>query len=180
MGSLTSFLQVAVARKAQHLDGTKASVKGWIRSIRKQGKISFVELNDGSSLKHLQVVVPKVSLPEALNVGSSVEVVGQLAKGPRSHGYEMELHADTTGSFRVFGDCDNKTYPLQKKFHSPEFLRDILHLRPRSNLAGAVLRLRNSLSQGIRNYFQHEGGFIEVNTPIITSNDCEGAKKCFP
>ena len=179
MSSLSlRFLRLANARKAQDLDGAAANVQGWVRSIRKQGKISFVELNDGSCVKHMQVVVPTGSLPEKLTVGSSVGVAGVLAKGPKSHGHEMELHVDTLENFQVFGVCDPKAYPLQKKFHSPEFLRDILHLRPRSNLAGAVLRVRNSLSQGIRNYFQTEG-FIEVNTPVITSNDCEGAGEMF-
>jgi asparaginyl-tRNA synthetase len=170
-------LRVSRARKAHDLVGASVQVSGWVRSVRKQGKVSFVGLSDGSSVGHLQVVVPSDELPP-VSVGSSVSVCGVLAQGPVSHGGDMEIQTSHHADFSVLSRCESKTYPLQKKFHSPEFLRDILHLRPRSNLAGAVLRLRNGLSHGIRQFFTAED-FIEINTPILTSNDCEGAGEMF-
>ncbi len=155
------------------------TVKGWVRTKREQKEFTFVEVNDGSSMAGLQVVVNQdvpgyAETIKRLGTGASVEVAGTLVESP-AKGQRIELKA---GSIAVYGEADPETYPLQKKRHSFEFLRDIAHLRARTNTLGAVFRVRNAASRAIHQFFQ-ERGFIWVHTPIISASDCEGAGEMF-
>ena len=160
--------------------GTEVDVRGWVRTRResKQG-FAFVELNDGSSLKNLQVVVDS-QVPgyddflKQLTTGSSIRVIGEVKASP-AKGQAVEVHAR---ELTVYGTADAEKYPLQKKGHSFEFLRDIAHLRPRTNTFGAIARVRNATCAAIHNFFQSRG-FLYVHTPIITTSDCEGAGQMF-
>jgi asparaginyl-tRNA synthetase len=152
-------------------------VQGWVRTRRDAKTFSFIELNDGSSLKSLQVIAPD-SLPnygdvQHLQTGASISVRGKLVQS-QGKGQAWEVVAD---ELTIVGSSD-ETYPLQKKGHTPEFLREISHLRPRSNLFGSVFRVRSRLAFAIHQFFQ-ERGFIYVHTPIITGSDCEGAGELF-
>ncbi|KAB8319704.1 asparagine--tRNA ligase [Tolypothrix campylonemoides VB511288] len=154
-------------------------VQGWVRTKRELKGFSFIEVNDGSSLASLQVVINQ-DLPEyddilkKLNTGASVEVAGVLVAS-QGKGQRIELKAEKV---KVYGEADPETYPLQKKRHSFEFLRTIGHLRSRTNSLGAVFRVRNACATAIHQFFQ-ERGFFWVHTPIITANDCEGAGELF-
>jgi asparaginyl-tRNA synthetase len=155
------------------------TVQAWVRTKREQKEFSFVEVNDGSSLTGLQVLVNQ-DLPgygeiiRQLNTGASVEISGVLAPS-LGKGQRVELKA---ASVAVYGTADPETYPLQKKRHSFEFLRTIGHLRSRTNTLGAVFRVRNACATAIHNFFQ-EQGFLWVHTPIITASDAEGAGELF-
>ena len=160
--------------------GDRFTVMGWVRTRRdSKGGFSFLELNDGSCLSNLQVVADG-GLPnyqdEILNIhtGTALRVEGTLKASP-GKGQKVELQADHV---RILGWADPKTYPLQKKRHSFEFLRTIAHLRPRTNTFGAVARIRNAVSYAVHTFFQ-ERGFIYLHTPIITGSDCEGAGEMF-
>ncbi|MBW4516749.1 MAG: asparagine--tRNA ligase [Timaviella obliquedivisa GSE-PSE-MK23-08B] len=154
-------------------------VQAWVRTKREQKEFSFVEVNDGSSLAGLQVVVNQ-DLPNynnvirQLNTGASVEISGVLAPS-LGKGQRVELRAT---SVTVYGGADPETYPLQKKRHSFEFLRTIGHLRSRTNSLGAVFRVRNACATAIHNFFQ-EQDFLWIHTPIITASDAEGAGELF-
>ncbi len=159
--------------------GEQVRVAGWIRTRRDTGGFSFLEVNDGSCLANLQIIADKgLENYEAeikkLSTGCSVEITGLLQASP-AKGQAVELQA---GEVRVLGWADPETYPLQKKRHSFEFLREISHLRPRTNALGAVARVRSRLAYAVHTFFQ-ERGFIEVHTPIITTSDCEGAGEMF-
>jgi asparaginyl-tRNA synthetase len=152
-------------------------LQGWVRTRRDAKAFSFIELNDGSCLKGLQIIVD-AALPDYANVakantGASVEVSGKLVES-KGGGQKWEVVAE---KFTVLGEADN-TYPLQKKGHTLEFLREIAHLRPRSNLFGAVFRVRSRLAYAVHQFFQ-ERGFHYVHTPIITASDAEGAGDMF-
>jgi asparaginyl-tRNA synthetase len=152
-------------------------VQGWVRTRRDSKTFSFIELNDGSSLKSLQVIA-KDSLPnygevQKITTGASIVVHGDLVAS-QGKGQRWELVAD---KIDIVGRADD-SYPLQKKGHTPEFLREIAHLRPRSNLFGCVFRVRSRLAFAIHTFF-HERGFVYVHTPIITASDCEGAGELF-
>jgi asparaginyl-tRNA synthetase len=155
------------------------TIQGWVRTKRELKEFSFVEVNDGSSLAGLQVIIHQ-DLPDyaevirQLNTGASIEVAGILVPS-QGKGQRIELSAATV---TVYGEADPETYPLQKKRHSFEFLRTIGHLRSRTNTLGAVFRVRNACAYAIHNFFQ-ERGFLWVHTPIITTNDCEGAGELF-
>lgn len=156
-----------------------ATIKGWVRTKREQKGFSFIEVNDGSSMAGLQVVMNAdlpdyESLVKRLSTGASVEVSGVLVPS-LGKGQRIEVKAD---SVIVYGEADPETYPLQKKRHSFEFLREIGHLRSRTNTLGAVFRVRNACSMAIHQFFQ-EQGFIWVHTPILTASDCEGAGEMF-
>lgn len=157
-----------------------AEVRGWVRTRRdSKGGFSFIELNDGTCMGNLQVVAPAeldnyASEVQKLTAGCSVVVQGQLIESPAA-GQANELHAE---SVRVLGWCDGETYPLQKKRHSFEKLREWSHLRARTNTLGAVMRVRNRLSQSIHRFFDDEG-FYYLHTPIVTASDCEGAGEMF-
>jgi len=153
---------------------------GWIRTRRdSKGGFSFLELNDGSCLKNLQVIADH-SLPcfagieRHLHTGCCVGVTGRLVASP-AKGQRVELRAD---DIQIYGTADPEKYPLQKKRHSFEYLREIAHLRPRTNTLGAVMRVRHRLAWGIHRFF-HDRGFVYLNTPIITTSDCEGAGEMF-
>ncbi|MCU0567689.1 MAG: asparagine--tRNA ligase [Oculatellaceae cyanobacterium Prado106] len=155
------------------------TLQGWVRTKREQKGFSFIEVNDGSSLAGLQVVMHQ-DLPDyadiirKLNTGASVEVTGTLVAS-QGKGQRIELKAE---SAIVYGEADPETYPLQKKRHSFEFLRTIGHLRSRTNTLGAVFRVRNACATAIHNFFQ-ERGFLWIHTPIITASDAEGAGELF-
>ncbi len=159
--------------------GKTVSVAGWIRTRRDTGEFSFLEVNDGSCLANIQIIANEdlenySREIKQLTTGCSVRIRGQLKESP-AKGQEVEIHAD---EIIVVGLADPKTYPLQKKRHSFEFLRDLSHLRPRTNALGAVSRVRSRLSYGVHQFFQ-EKGFFQVHTPIITTSDCEGAGEMF-
>lgn len=159
--------------------GETVTIKGWVRTKREQKDFSFVEVNDGSSLAGLQVVVATdvpgyAETMKRINTGASVEVTGILVASP-AKGQRIEVKAD---ALVVFGDADPDTYPLQKKRHSFEFLRTIAHLRSRTNTLGAVYRVRNAAATAIHQFFQ-ERGFLWIHTPIISASDCEGAGEMF-
>ncbi len=153
---------------------------GWVRTKRDAKDTAFLELNDGSCQGNLQVVIDKTSLPAAeailasIATGASIEVSGELRASPAA-GQKWELAASAV---TLLGAADAETYPLQKKKHSLEFLREISHLRARTNTFGAVARVRNTLSFAIHEYFQNLG-FYYVNTPIVTASDAEGAGQMF-
>jgi len=155
------------------------TIQGWVRTKRELKGFSFVEVNDGSSLANLQVLLNQ-DLPDydalikKLNTGASLEVSGMLVPS-QGKGQRIELKAQTV---QVYGEADPETYPLQKKRHSFEFLRTIGHLRSRTNSFGAVFRVRNACATAIHQFF-HERGFLWVHTPIVTKSDCEGAGEMF-
>lgn len=154
------------------LVGSTVTLKGWIRTVRAQKNFSFIEINDGSTLSNLQVIV--TGEQEGLTTGASVEVVGKVVESPAAK-QKVEIQATNV---KLIGLCDAEHYPLQKKRHSFEFLREIAHLRPRTNTIGAISRLRNCLAFATHRFFQ-ERGFLYLHTPIITASDCEGAGKLF-
>ncbi|MFN6094063.1 MAG: asparagine--tRNA ligase [Verrucomicrobiota bacterium] len=152
-------------------------IAGWVRTRRDSKAFSFLEINDGTCLANLQVVadagIPGSDELAAMNTGASVEVYGKLVPSPAA-GQKWELQAT---SIRLVGGVP-EDYPLQKKGHSAEFLRSIAHLRPRTNLHGAVFRTRSRMAFAIHRFFQ-ERDFVHVHTPIITASDCEGAGEMF-
>ena len=166
-------------KDALHSSGPRESilVQGWVRTRRDSKAFSFIELNDGSSLKNLQVIandsLANYADVQRLTTGASVSVRGKLVQS-QGKGQSWEVVAD---ELTIIGASDD-SYPLQKKGHTPEFLREIAHLRPRSNLFGSVFRVRNRLAYAIHTFFQ-ERGFVYVHTPIITSSDAEGAGELF-
>lgn len=155
----------------------RVQIEGWVRTRRDAKDFSFIEINDGSCLHNLQIIVdatmPGYAEIDRITTGASLSLIGSLVES-QGKGQQWELQAE---SIKVIGSAD-ASYPLQKKGHSPEFLREIAHLRPRSNLFGSVFRMRNRLSYAIHNFFQ-ERDFINVHTPIITPSDCEGAGELF-
>ena len=163
--------------QAAHLD-THITVCGWVRTVRQQKSFSFIELSDGSTFSNIQIVVDQ-TLPIMTATWQSFR---QAPPSPPQDCWypalgkkqKWELRAE---SIRILGTCPEE-YPLQKKRHSFEFLRDIAHLRPRTNTQGAVLRVRNALSFATHLFFQQQG-FLYVQTPIITASDCEGGGEQF-
>lgn len=156
---------------------TSIKVRGWVRTRRDSKTCSFIELTDGSCFKGLQIVIdatlPCSTLIPSILTGASIEVNGDLIPSPAA-GQKWELQAK---DMRLIGEAD-ASYPLQKKGHTPEFLRTIAHLRPRTNLFSNVFRVRSRMSFAIHRFFQ-EKGFFNVHTPVITSSDCEGAGELF-
>jgi asparaginyl-tRNA synthetase len=152
-------------------------VQGWVRTRRDSKDFSFIELNDGSSLGNLQIIardsLENYAEVQRLTTGSSMRVEGELVAS-QGKGQQWELVAR---KIDIVGRADD-SYPLQKKGHTPEFLREIAHLRPRSNLFGSIFRVRSRLAYAIHQFFQ-ERGFVYVHTPIITGSDCEGAGELF-
>ena len=155
------------------------TVQGWVRTKRESKSFTFVEVNDGSSMAGLQVVLDANmegynDIVKPLTTGSSVEISGKLVESP-GKGQRVELQGETV---EIFGAADAETYPLQKKRHSFEFLRTLGHLRSRTNTLGAVFRVRNACAQAIHQFFQ-DRDFMWMHTPIITASDCEGAGEMF-
>lgn len=158
--------------------GGEVVVKGWVRTRRGNKSIAFVALNDGSTIHNIQVVIDMSRFDEELirkiTTGSCIAVTGKLVESP-GKGQQVEVHAD---DLHLYGTADPDTYPLQKKGHTLEFLREIAHLRPRTNTFGAVLRIRHAMSFAIHNYF-NDHGFFYLHTPIVTGSDAEGAGEMF-
>jgi asparaginyl-tRNA synthetase len=171
------FMITLIKRALSASGEANIEIAGWIRSRRDAKTFSFLEVNDGSCLRNLQVIidqeVPGYEQLVHATTGSSVRVSGRLLSSPAA-GQKWELRATHV---EIIGRAD-ATYPLQKKGHSVEFLRTIAHLRPRSNLFGAVFRLRSRLAYAVHQFFQ-ERDFVYVQTPIITASDCEGAGELF-
>lgn len=166
-----------IYEKSDQFLNNKITIAGWLRTCRVSKNCSFLEINDGSHFKSLQVVVNNdyIEYDKIIktNIGSSLEISGQLLPSPAS-GQEFELLAN---DIKLLGESEGD-YPLQKKGHSFEFLREIAHLRPRANTFSAVFRLRSFLSQAIHRFFA-ERDFHYVHTPILSSSDCEGAGDMF-
>ena len=159
--------------------GSGVTVAGWLRTRRDSSGFSFLEVNDGSCLANIQVIADKnlanyESEIKKLTTGCSIVVRGELKESP-AKGQRVEILAD---SIEVVGWADPEHYPLQKKRHSFEFLREIAHLRPRTNALGGVARVRSRLSYAIHEFFQRKG-FHQIHTPVITTSDCEGAGEMF-
>ncbi len=153
-------------------------IKGWVRTKRPAKDFCFLEVNDGSHLTNLQIIVEKHADGYAdlkdINTGTAVALTGALTASP-GKGQKWELRAE---DLQIIGTADMETYPLQKKRHTDEFLRTIAHLRPRTNKYGAIFRIRSESAFAVHNYF-HERGFYYLHTPIITGSDCEGAGELF-
>ena len=160
------------------LIGQRVSVKGWVRTRRGNKNVQFVALNDGTTIKNIQIVVSLERFTEEelkpITTGSSLHVEGELVPS-QGKGQTCEIQAE---SIEIYGTADPATYPLQKKGHTLEFLREKAHLRPRTNTFGAVLRVRSTLAFAIHKFF-NEKGFFYLNTPLITASDCEGAGAMF-
>ncbi len=158
--------------------GADVLVKGWVRTKRGNKNISFIALNDGSVIHNLQIVAEIAAFDEELmkqiNTGACIAVAGTLIESP-GQGQPVEVHAK---SIELFGASDQTLYPLQKKGHSLEFLREIAHLRFRTNTFGAVMRIRHAMAFAIHKYF-NEQGFYYIHSPIITGSDAEGAGAMF-
>ena len=160
------------------LIGTTVFVKGWVRTRRGNKNVQFVALNDGSTIKNLQIVFDLGKFTDEqlkpITTGSSLCVVGSLVES-QGKGQTCEVQAE---ELTIYGTADPETYPLQKKGHTLEFLREKAHLRPRTNTFGAVLRIRHTLAFAIHKFF-NDRGFFYLNTPLITASDCEGAGAMF-
>ncbi|MCM1051791.1 MAG: asparagine--tRNA ligase [Paenibacillus sp.] len=160
------------------LMGTEVEAKGWVRTRRGNKHVQFVQLNDGSSVNNIQVVLDMSRFTDEqlkpVTTGSSIRVIGKLVES-MGKGQSTEIQADT---LELYGTADPASYPLQKKGHTLEFLREIAHLRPRTNFFGSVLRIRSSLAFAIHKFF-NERGFYYFHTPLITASDCEGAGAMF-
>ena len=159
-------------------DGRDVTVKGWVRTKRGNKNVAFIALNDGSSVANIQVVVDLAKIDEAelkgITTGACLRVDGKLVASLGA-GQGVEVQAE---KIEIYGTADPETYPLQKKGHSLEFLRDIAYLRPRTNTFGAVLRIRHAMAFAIHKYF-NDKGFYYLHTPLITASDCEGAGAMF-
>lgn len=163
---------------APGLIGSDVSVMGWVRTRRGNKHVQFVALNDGSTIRNIQIVFDMQRFSEdqlrPVTTGSSIHVTGKLVES-MGKGQTCEIQAET---LEIFGTADPEIYPLQKKGHTLEFLREKAHLRPRTNTFGAVLRVRSALAFAIHKFFQ-ERGFFYLHTPLITASDCEGAGAMF-
>ena len=159
-------------------EGQLINVRGWVRSRRGNKNVSFIALNDGSTIKNIQIVVDLATFPEEslkpVTTGSCISATGHLVASQGS-GQAVEIQLT---ELEVYGTADPEQYPLQKKGLSMEYLRTIAHLRPRTNTFGAVFRIRHNMAMAIHQYF-HEHGFFYFHTPIITASDCEGAGQMF-
>ncbi|MBO4655852.1 MAG: asparagine--tRNA ligase [Bacteroidales bacterium] len=158
--------------------GNKVCVKGWVRTKRGNNSVAFIAINDGSIVSNIQVVADPTKFDETLmkqiTTGSCLCVTGTLVES-QGKGQTVEIQADT---IEVYGTADPEVYPLQKKGHSMEFLREIAHLRPRTNYFGCVLRLRHAMAFAIHKFF-NDKGFFYLHTPLITASDAEGAGEMF-
>ncbi len=161
-----------------HTTGEKVLVKGWVRTKREIKNVAFVALNDGSTIKNIQIVIDLNSFPAELirdiTTGASLSVTGMLEES-QGKGQSVEIQA---ADIHLYGKSDPETYPLQKKGHSMEYLREIAHLRFRTNTFGAVMRIRHAMAFAVHKYF-NDRGFYYLHTPIITGSDAEGAGEMF-
>ena len=158
--------------------GERVLAKGWVRTKRGNKSVVFIALNDGSTINNIQIVCDTNHFSEQLfkdiTTGACIAVTGKLVES-LGKGQSVEIQAE---EITLYGKADPELYPLQKKGHSMEFLREIAHLRPRTNTFGAVLRIRHAMAFAIHNYFNSKG-FYYLHTPIITASDCEGAGEMF-
>ncbi len=158
--------------------GTEVLVKGWVRTRRGNKNVAFIALNDGSIINNIQIVADMAKFEEALiknvTTGACIWAKGVLTES-QGQGQQVEIQASEIG---IYGTADPDSYPLQKKGHSMEFLREIAHLRPRTNTFGAVLRMRHAMAFAVHKYY-NDKGFYYLHTPIITGSDCEGAGEMF-
>lgn len=158
--------------------GAEVNIKGWVRTRRGNKNVSFIALNDGSTIHNIQVVVDNEKFGDEylkpITTGACISVVGTLVES-MGQGQKVEIQAT---KIDIYGIADPETYPLQKKGHTLEFLREIAHLRPRTNTFGAIFRVRHHMAMAIHTFF-HERGFFYFHTPIITASDCEGAGQMF-
>ena len=175
---MKEILRTKVKDLLQMAAGQEVLAKGWVRTKRGNKEIAFIALNDGSTIKNVQIVVDKNEETEAIlpkiTTGACIGVLGDLVESVGS-GQAVEIHAK---EITLYGPCDPVRYPLQKKDTSLEYLRTVAHMRPRTNTFGAVLRLRSQMAFAIHEYF-HKKGFVYLNTPLITAADCEGAGQMF-
>ncbi len=168
---------IKILKNGKAYEGKLVDVAGWVRSARDSKTMAFLALNDGTSLKHLQIVIDKTqfesdALSQIMKNGASVYVTGEVVPAMKEGEYEINAK-----ELALLGDCP-LDYPLQKKYHTMEYLRTIPHLRPRTNTMNAMLRVRSKLSFAIHRFFQ-DNGYTYVHTPIITGSDCEGAGEIF-
>jgi asparaginyl-tRNA synthetase len=158
--------------------GAVVNIKGWVRTRRGNKNVSFIALNDGSTIHNIQVVADNEKFGDEylkpITTGACISVTGTLVES-LGKGQTVEIQAE---KIEIYGGADPETYPLQKKGHTLEFLREIAHLRPRTNTFGAVFRIRHHMAMAIHRFF-HERGFFYFHTPIITASDCEGAGQMF-
>jgi asparaginyl-tRNA synthetase len=158
--------------------GKSVTVKGWVRTKRGNKNVAFIAINDGSIIHSIQVVADIQKFDEnimkQISTGACIGVTGTLVESPGS-GQSVEINAE---KIEIYGTADSETYPLQKKGHTLEFLREIAHLRPRTNTFGAVLRIRHAMAFAIHKYY-NDNGFYYLHTPIVTGSDCEGAGAMF-
>lgn len=158
--------------------GTELNIRGWVRTRRGNKNVSFIALNDGSTIHNIQIVVDNEKFGDEylkpITTGACLSVNGVLTES-LGKGQAVEIHAT---AIEIYGTADPETYPLQKKGHTLEFLREIAHLRPRTNTFGAIFRMRHHMAMAIHNFF-HKRGFFYFHTPIITGSDCEGAGQMF-
>ena len=158
--------------------GNEINVKGWVRTRRGNKNVSFVALNDGSTVNNIQIVVDVTKFSEEqlklITTGAALSVCGVLTES-LGQGQSVEIQAR---EIVVYGTANPEEYPLQKKGHTLEYLRDIAHLRPRTNTFGAIFRMRHQMAMAIHTFF-HSRGFVYFHTPIITASDCEGAGQMF-
>ncbi len=176
---MSVFGRIKVAKALQMTCyGEEIIVKGWVRTRRGNKNVSFIALNDGSTINNIQIVVDNANFDEnelkKITTGACIGVTGTLVQS-MGKGQSVEVQAT---SIVVYGEADPETYPLQKKGHSMEFLREIAYLRPRTNTFGAVLRIRHNMAMAIHTFF-HQRGFYYFHTPLITASDCEGAGQMF-
>ncbi len=154
------------------------NIRGWVRTRRGNKNVNFIALNDGSCMANIQIVVDlsrfSDELLKPITTGASISVTGTLVES-QGKGQTVEVQAN---DILVYGGADSETYPLQKKGHTLEFLREIAHLRPRTNTFGAIFRIRHHMAMAVHNFF-HENGFYYFHTPIITASDAEGAGQMF-
>lgn len=158
--------------------GKDINVKGWVRTKRGNKQVNFIALNDGSTINNIQIVADVEKFDEntlkSITTGACISVVGKLVQSIGG-GQSVEIQAE---EIKIYGLADPDTYPLQKKGHSMEFLREIAHIRPRTNTFGAVYRIRHQMAYAIHKFF-HDRGFVYFHAPIITASDCEGAGQMF-
>ena len=154
------------------------NIKGWVRTRRGNKNVSFIALNDGSTINNIQIVVDMAKFDEdalkPITTGACINVNGKLVES-MGQGQTVEVQAD---EIEIYGTADPEKYPLQKKGHTLEYLREIAHLRPRTNTFGAIFRIRHNMAMAIHTFF-HERGFFYFHTPLITASDCEGAGQMF-
>ena len=167
-----------IAQLLKETPGGEVLAKGWVRTKRGNKNVAFIALNDGSTVNNIQVVCDAANFSDELlktiTTGACIAVKGDLVES-MGKGQSVEIQAKV---IEVYGTADVESYPLQKKGHSMEFLREIAHLRPRTNTFGCVLRIRHAMAFAIHKYF-NDRGFCYLHTPLITASDCEGAGAMF-